>query len=84
MIDMMKSLQDSGSPYALITVVKASSSTPRKQGARMIVETGGRATGTIGGGPVEKRAMAAGQEMLFVVVCYAFAFGDRGDINNVF
>jgi len=61
----MKSLQDSGSPFALLTVVKASSSTPRKQGARMIVEARGRATGTIGGGPVEKRATAAAEEMLF-------------------
>ena len=83
MIDMMKSLQDSGSPYALITVVKASSSTPRKQGARMIVETGGRATGTIGGGPVEKRAMAAGQEMLFAGSEAAFMEFSLDDPNEV-
>ena len=49
----------------------------------MIVETGGRATGTIGGGPVEKRAMAAGQEMLFAGSEAAFMEFSLDDPNEV-
>ncbi len=42
-----------GRPFVLCMVTEASGSTPRKQGARMIVFGDGSIIGTIGGGPVE-------------------------------
>ena len=45
-------------PAVLITVVEAQGSTPRKAGARMIVEPGGALRGTIGGGKVEHALVA--------------------------
>jgi xanthine dehydrogenase accessory factor len=55
-------------PAALCIVVDTSGSTPRKQGARMIVYSDGSVYGTIGGGSVEKevtemalKLMAAGK-----------------------
>lgn len=63
-IDRMKELQDSGAPFALITVIAASDSTPQKIGSNMIVEAQGRIIGTIGGGPVEKMVLDRAFEML--------------------
>ena len=63
-IDRMKELQDSGIPFALVTVTEASDSTPREIGSNMLVETGGTIVGTIGGGPVERMALDRASEML--------------------
>ncbi len=43
-----------GKVFVVATIVKASGSTPRKRGAKMLVFTGGRISGTIGGGDFEK------------------------------
>lgn len=45
-----------GERFALVTVVKASGSTPRGSGAKMIVDRQGRTVGTIGGGCPEAEA----------------------------
>jgi len=63
-IDRMKELQDSGIPFALVTVTEASDSTPREIGSNMLVENGGTIVGTIGGGPVERMAVNRALEML--------------------
>ncbi|MFD1899320.1 XdhC family protein [Enterococcus termitis] len=40
----------------LVTVISSSGSTPRSEGARMLISDSGRIAGTIGGGAVEFRA----------------------------
>lgn len=57
-------LEASGEAVALVTVVRASGSTPRAPGARMIVFLNGQIEGTIGGGAVEDSARAAAAECL--------------------
>ena len=42
---------------SLATIIKASGSSPRKNGASMIIYPDGIISGTIGGGPVEKEVM---------------------------
>lgn len=64
LIDQMKRLQDSGLPFALVTVIETHSSTPRDTGTQMIVDARERILGTIGGGPVEKNAARTAGEML--------------------
>jgi xanthine dehydrogenase accessory factor len=48
-----------GEPAALVTVVRATGSTPRHAGAHMLVFAGGRLVGTIGGGRIEKETLDA-------------------------
>lgn len=48
---------DRGEAFALITIVKASGSTPRKEGARMLVSADRSISGTIGGAAVERIAI---------------------------
>jgi xanthine dehydrogenase accessory factor len=44
---------EAGRPFALITVIRTSGSTPRKPGAKMIVCADGTLVGTVGGGRIE-------------------------------
>jgi len=53
-----------GKRFVLVTVIDAKGSTPRKVGARMIVETDGKITGSVGGGAVEKLAIEKALEVL--------------------
>ena len=46
-----------GDEVALVTVISASGSTPREEGAKMLVRADGSITGTIGGGSMEKRVI---------------------------
>ncbi|NQT31184.1 MAG: XdhC family protein [Deltaproteobacteria bacterium] len=46
-----------GEEAALVTVVSASGSTPREEGAKMLVRPDGSIMGTIGGGSLEARAI---------------------------
>jgi xanthine dehydrogenase accessory factor len=46
-----------GEEVALVTVISASGSTPREEGAKMLVRLDGSIVGTIGGGSVEKRVI---------------------------
>jgi len=48
-----------GEPAAMATVIEASGSTPRGISAKMLVWADGRSVGTVGGGPVEARVIAA-------------------------
>lgn len=48
---------ESGAPCALVTVAHAGGSTPREQGARMVVRPDGSFSGTIGGGTLEFQAI---------------------------
>ena len=48
----------------LVTVISSSGSTPRSEGARMVVTHKGRISGTIGGGAVEFRSEQVAKEVL--------------------
>lgn len=52
-------LQARGQPAALCTVTRTTGSVPRRAGAKMLVFPGGRTEGTIGGGEMEARVIAA-------------------------
>lgn len=49
--------------WALMTVVRASGSTPRGSGSRMLVTSRG-SIGSVGGGPCEKEALEVAQEVM--------------------
>lgn len=51
-------------PYALVTVLRKSGSTPRNPGTKMLVFPDGATRGTIGGGVLETRAAAQAVECL--------------------
>jgi xanthine dehydrogenase accessory factor len=57
-------LLDDHQPFVLATIVNREGSAPRTAGTRMIVAAGGRAVGTIGGGLLEARTIAAAAEVL--------------------
>src|SRR5688572_15768775 len=50
-------IEASGGRAALVTVVRATGSTPREAGARMLVLPDGSIEGTIGGGRIEQTAI---------------------------
>jgi xanthine dehydrogenase accessory factor len=50
-------IESSGGRAALVTVVRATGSTPREPGARMLVHPDGAIEGTIGGGRIEQAAI---------------------------
>lgn len=60
----MERCLDSGAPAALATVAEATGSTPRGEGARMIVLPDGSLFGTVGGGCVEGAVRTAALEAL--------------------
>ena len=53
----IEELRKSGKDFVLCTVVGTKGSTPRKIGAKMIVDGGGNIFGTIGGGELEKQVI---------------------------
>lgn len=57
-------LESSGSPAALVTVIRVQGSTPREAGARMIVLPDGKIIGTIGGSAVESLVVQEALEVL--------------------
>ncbi|MDQ3282138.1 MAG: xanthine dehydrogenase accessory protein XdhC [Acidobacteriota bacterium] len=57
-------LLERGTPFVAVTVVDTLGSTPQDRGAKMLVTSEGRVTGTVGGGKVEVRAIAEAQQML--------------------
>ena len=53
-----------GEPAALVTIVRASGSTPQRTGAKMLVYADGRTVGTIGGGCYENDALGRAREAI--------------------
>jgi xanthine dehydrogenase accessory factor len=53
-----------GEPAALVTIVRASGSTPQRTGAKMLVYADGRIVGTIGGGCYENDAVGKAREAI--------------------
>lgn len=56
-------LEAAGERAVLVTVVKATGSTPRAPGARMLVLADGTTLGTVGGGRIEHEAVAVAQDV---------------------
>ena len=56
--------QSSNQPVALVTVVDAQGSTPRRAGSKMLVYDDGSSVGTIGGGTMEARVIEEAQAAL--------------------
>jgi xanthine dehydrogenase accessory factor len=75
--------QKMGDAVVLATVVKARGSVPRHAGAKMLVYEDGRTTGTVGGGEMEARVVAAAADTLDDgrprMVPYALVDPERGD-----
>ncbi len=57
-------LEHAGTAFVLVVLVEALGSTPQDAGAKMIVTTAGRHSGTVGGGRVEAQAITFAQEHL--------------------
>jgi xanthine dehydrogenase accessory factor len=55
---------DAGRPVALVSVVDTRRSVPRHAGSKMLVHAEGRTHGSIGGGEMERRAIAAANDAL--------------------
>jgi xanthine dehydrogenase accessory factor len=57
-------VESNGQEAAVCTVVKTKGSTPRKEGAKMLVFSSGKILGTIGGGALEKQVITDAQESI--------------------
>lgn len=57
-------IKERGEEAVLVTVIAASGSTPREEGAKMLVRSDGSTTGTIGGGNVELVAIKEALKVL--------------------
>lgn len=63
-IERLIALERDREPYVLVTLVEALGSTPQDTGAKMIVTSAGRHSGTVGGGKVEAAALKLAGELL--------------------
>jgi xanthine dehydrogenase accessory factor len=57
-------IRDEGGEAALATVISASGSTPREEGAKMLIRPDGSITGTIGGGSIELQVIKEAIEVI--------------------
>lgn len=57
-------LEQSRTPFVVVTLVEALGSVPQDTGAKMLVTAAGRQAGTVGGGRVEAQALTVAAEML--------------------
>jgi xanthine dehydrogenase accessory factor len=75
--------QNDRQPVALATIVRAQGSVPRRTGSKMLVYADGRTAGSVGGGEMEARVVAAANQALqdgrTQVVPYALVDPSRGD-----
>lgn len=62
--DEIERAVQAGRPLALATVVRTRGSVPRHAGSRMLVDAGGAAMGTIGGGCGEADVVSVAAEVL--------------------
>ena len=62
--ETLSELMASGVPLVTVTVVDTMGSVPQDRGAKIIVTAEGRQFGTVGGGKVETKAIAAARKML--------------------
>lgn len=71
-------------PYAMVTLVDCQGSTPRGEGARMLVFPDGSTKGTVGGGLFEASAIVQGRRILAAddpAMCFSFQMdGSSGSV----
>ena len=83
LLEALLAAQNSNEPVVLAVVIRAQGSVPRHAGAKMLVHADGRTRGTIGGGEMESRVVAAALEALRDgqprVVPYSLVDPQRGD-----
>lgn len=60
--DLIRAVAEGAVGGVVVTVREVKGSAPRHLGAKMVVLPGGEVLGTVGGGPVEARALAAARE----------------------
>jgi xanthine dehydrogenase accessory factor len=74
-------LKDKGEEAALVTVISTSGSTPREEGAKMLVRADGSIQGTIGGGSVELQVIKEAIEVIKkgkpLHLCYRLKEGEE-------
>lgn len=74
-------LIESRRKFALCTITKAEGSTPRKEGAKMIVLEDGSIFGTIGGGAIEFDVINKAKENLIQNITKSYDFELKTDLN---
>lgn len=60
--DLIRAVAEGAGGAIVVTIREVKGSAPRHLGAKMVVLPGGEALGTVGGGPVEARALAAARD----------------------
>lgn len=60
----LSELKDKGMPFVVCIVVKTEGSTPRKEGAKMVVFANGTSIGTVGGGNIEMQSIKKALDVL--------------------
>ena len=84
MLQEMKTRLLAGEDLVMVTVTASSGATPRGAGARMLVGSGGRIRGTIGGGAVEYRSEQIAKTVLQEKSSRGHAFSlTRDDVQNL-
>ncbi|MEM8865923.1 MAG: xanthine dehydrogenase accessory protein XdhC [Planctomycetota bacterium] len=63
-VERLAELSATGKPFVSVTLVEAIGSTPQDTGSKMLVDAGGLAFGTVGGGRVENKAIEHAAAML--------------------
>ena len=82
-LEELLAAQQQGKSAVLVTVVKARGSVPRHAGSKMLIYEDGRISGTVGGGEMEARVIAAAKDVLAQgkprILTYALVEPERGD-----
>ena len=68
-----------GAPCALVTIIEAAGSTPRKSGSKMAVNQNGETAGSVGGGAVELHCIALAKEAIARETCITRRFVSKGE-----
>jgi xanthine dehydrogenase accessory factor len=72
---------EQGDPAVLVTVIAAGGSTPRDVGAKLLFESDGRVSGSVGGGPLEQLARAEAERALATGRCRRVVRELTGDLG---
>jgi len=70
-----------GEPGAVATVIRTARSAPRHSGSKMIVRPDGTITGSVGGGTVEARVIAAAQQVIDSGECQRLTLDLTGEVG---
>jgi xanthine dehydrogenase accessory factor len=68
-----------GVPCAIVTIIKAVGSTPRKIGSKMAVSANGETAGSVGGGAVELLCITLAKEAIAQETCITRDFVSKGE-----